>query len=253
VVGDQSADREITAHLPSRKTLVGREPPASSWLELSFSPIARQPGRRLRTLIGMSAMDRSAVEPATSDHALWERLRRREPAALGELYTRYGRDVHAFAVRRTGSYASADDTLQATFVTAWRQFAVADPGPLRKPSARSWLLTLAHNEVRNMTRAKRRLTRFLAGQPIPAYHPDHADAIAARLDSERLIAEVRAALGRLPKHERQTIELVYWAELSVAEAAAVLGVAPGTVKARLLRARRRLPGMLDSIDHEDLS
>jgi RNA polymerase sigma factor (sigma-70 family) len=200
----------------------------------------------------MTTPSRSEPITATSDHEVWERLRRREPTALGELFSRYVRDVHAFAVRRTGSYAAADDAVQATFVTAWRQFVRGDPGPLAHPSARAWLITIAHNELRNMARARRRLATFVAGQPIPATQPDHADAVAARVDSERRIAVVRAALGKLPKHERETIELVYWAELSVADAASVLGVAPGTVKARLSRARRRLPTLIDPNDPKDL-
>lgn len=188
----------------------------------------------------------------TSDHELWERLRRQDPVALGELFSRYVRDVHAFAVRRTGSYATADDTVQSTFVSAWRQFVRGDPGPLDRNSARAWLITIAHNELRNTVRARRRLTRFVAGQPIPGHQPDHADAVAARVDSERRIAEVRAALGKLPKHERETIELVYWAGLSIAEAATTLGVATGTVKARLSRARRRLPALISTTYHEEL-
>lgn len=185
-----------------------------------------------------------------TDQELWERLRRREPEALGELFSRYVREVHAFAVRRTGSYASADDVVQATFLSAWRQFSHGDPGPLARSTARAWLLTIAANEIRNVSRTRWRLTRLLARQQLPVPHEDHADAVAARVDSERRIAEVRNALRQLPRHERETVELVYWTELTMAEAAAVLGVAEGTVKARLSRARRRLPALLTSPDDQ---
>jgi len=180
-----------------------------------------------------------------SDHELWDALRRRDPEALGLLFSRYSGVVHAYAVRHTGSYGSADDAVQATFITAWYQFTRSDPGPLQHETARAWLLTIARNELRNTARAKRRLTQFLSRQPQSAHSPDHADAIAARVDSEKHLRAVRQALRQLPAHERETIELVYWAELPLAEAAAVLGVAEGTVKARLSRARRRLPALLD--------
>ena len=189
-------------------------------------------------------MGTDAVAATEPDQEIWDRLRRQEPAALGDLFTRHVRDVHAFVVRRTGSYAVADDVVQATFVSAWRQFTRSDPGPLTRSTARAWLITIAHNEVRNLARARRRLTRFVTSQPLPADQPDHADAVADRIDSERRIAAVRTALHRLPRHERETVELVYWAGLSTAETAAVLDVAPGTVKARLSRARRRLPALL---------
>ncbi|GAA1577847.1 sigma-70 family RNA polymerase sigma factor [Kribbella sancticallisti] len=192
-----------------------------------------------------------AVPPDPSDHDLWDALRRCEPAALGELFSRYSGVVHAYAVRHTGSYGSADDAVQATFITAWRQFTRSDPGPLVHDTARAWLLAIARNELRNTTRARRRLAQFVSRQPMPLNHPDHAETVAARVDSEKQIQAIRAALKRLPAHERETVELVYWAELPLAEAAAVLGVAEGTVKARLSRARRRLPALLDQTGPEE--
>jgi RNA polymerase sigma factor (sigma-70 family) len=186
-----------------------------------------------------------------ADHDLWEALRRRDPQALGTLFSRYAGVVHAYAVRHTGSYSTADDAVQATFITAWRQFSDGDPGPLVHDTARAWLLTIARNELRNSTRARRRLAQFVSRQPAPLHAPDHAESVAARVDSEQQIRAVRAALGRLPAHERETVELVYWAQLPLAEAAAVLGVAEGTVKARLSRARRRLPALLDQSGPEE--
>ncbi|NOL45712.1 RNA polymerase sigma factor [Kribbella sandramycini] len=183
--------------------------------------------------------------PVGGDEDLWDALRARDPEALGELFSRYAGAVHAYAVRHTGSYAYADDAVQATFVTAWRQFGRTDPGPLQNGSAKPWLLAIARNELRNSTRARRRLTQFLLRQPAPLDHPDHSEAVAARVDSAQHIRAVRAALAALPRHERETIELVYWAQLSIADAAVVLGVAEGTVKARLSRARRRLPALLE--------
>jgi RNA polymerase sigma-70 factor (ECF subfamily) len=193
------------------------------------------------------SMTSSPPEKPSSLHDgdLWDALRRLEPEALGELFARHADAVHAYAVRHTGSYAYADDAVQTTFVTVWRQFQRADPGPLQHDSARPWLLAIARNELRNTTRARRRLAQFLLRQPAPVPHPDHAESVAARIDSEKRLAAVRAALAALPAHERETVELVYWAELSMAEAAAVLGVAEGTVKARLSRARRRLPALLE--------
>ncbi len=192
-----------------------------------------------------------AVPPEPSDQVLWAALRRREPEALGDLFTRYAGVVHAYAVRHTGSYSIADDAVQTTFVNAWRQFTKSDPGPLKHDTARAWLLTIARNELRNTTRARRRLAQHVSRQPAPLPAPDHAESVAARVDSEQQIQAVRAALSRLPAHERETVELVYWAELPLAEAAAVLGVAEGTVKARLSRARRRLPALLDQSGAEE--
>lgn len=203
-------------------------------------------------MLGMTTMYRPDAD-LTADQLLWERLRRREPEALGELFGRYAREVHAFAVRRTGSYAAGDDAVQVTFMNAWRHFGRSDPGPLTNQSARPWLFSVAHNELRNMARIRQRLTRFVATQPVPPEQIDHADEVAARVDSEQQISQVQQALKRLPRHERDTVELVYWADLTIAEAAEVLGVAAGTVKARLSRARRRLPDLLNPATEEEQS
>jgi RNA polymerase sigma-70 factor, ECF subfamily len=200
-------------------------------------------------MLGMTTMHRPDAE-RTADQRLWERLRGRDPEALGELFIRYGRDVHAFAVRRTGSYAAADDAVQLTFMKAWRHFVRGEPGPLTGPSARPWLLTIAHNELRNMARIRHRLRTFVSTQPVPRAQPDHADEVAARVDGEQRISRVHRALAKLPRHERVTVELVYWAGLSISETAEVLGVAEGTVKARLSRARRRLPDLLTPAEEQ---
>jgi RNA polymerase sigma factor (sigma-70 family) len=73
---------------------------------------------------------------------------------------------------------------------------------------------------------------------------DHADAVAERLDSQHTMAELRAAIARLPRHEREVIELCVWAGLDQSAAAVALGVRPGTVKSRLHRARRNLAAEL---------
>ncbi|WP_432935881.1 RNA polymerase sigma factor [Kribbella sp. CA-253562] len=61
------------------------------------------------------------------------------------------------------------------------------------------------------------------------------------------MSAVRRALAKLPRHEQETLELVVWAGLTVAETAAALGVAEGTVKARLHRTRRRFPDLLSRV------
>ena len=57
-------------------------------------------------------------------------------------------------------------------------------------------------------------------------------------------ADVRAAVARLPDHEREVVELTYFADLSQKEIADRLGVPLGTVKARASRGTRRLGEMI---------
>lgn len=182
-----------------------------------------------------------------SDPELWERLRSGDHFALGELFDRYADDVHAFAFRRTASWSTAEDVVQATFLSTWRRFQRNPPDPLTGPSARGWLLMVAANECRTLFRTASRLRRLLDRLPDPAPGDDHAPEVARRLDDERRMSAIRRAVAELPRHERETLELVVWSGLTMAEAADALGVPVGTVKARLHRTRRRFPDLLTRV------
>ncbi len=179
-----------------------------------------------------------------SDHELWSRLRDGDQEALGELFDRHADAVHAFAFRRTASWATAEDIVQATFLNTWRRFQRTPPGPLTSSSARGWLLVVASNECRTLARTAARFRNLLDRLPDPTHAGDHAGNVIQRLDDERRMSQVRRAVDKLPRHERDTLELVVWAGLTQAEAADALGVPIGTVKARLHRTRRRFPELM---------
>ncbi|MEU4191532.1 sigma-70 family RNA polymerase sigma factor [Kribbella sp. NPDC026611] len=182
-----------------------------------------------------------------SDPQVWERLRQGDHQALGELFDRHADAVYAFAFRRTASWTAAEEVVQATFVTVWRKFQRRPPGPLASPSARAYLLVVAGNECRTVARASTRFRRLVERLPEVAPGPDHATDVARRLDDERQMSAVRRAVAKLPRHERETLELVIWAGLTQTEAAEALGVSVGTVKARLHRTRRRFPDLLSQV------
>jgi RNA polymerase sigma-70 factor (ECF subfamily) len=110
------------------------------------------------------------------------------------------------------------------------------------------LLVMAGQECANVVRTARR-QRLLHGRieadAAGVVAADHAGATAARVDDEERMSEVRRALARIPPVQREVVEFVVWSHCSVAEAAAALGVAEGTVKSRLHRARRSLSTVLD--------
>ena len=178
------------------------------------------------------------------DAALWAELLDGEPRALGELFDRYSRQVYNFAFRRTASWALAEEVTQATFVSLWRRSRTLSGG---LDNGRGWLFAIAENECRNAVRAVVRADRLstrLRDHADADVVADPADGVSDRIDAERAMVELRGVLRRLPTHEQRTIELVVWSGLSTAEAAAALGVAEGTVKSRLSRARGRLSRLL---------
>jgi RNA polymerase sigma-70 factor (ECF subfamily) len=176
-----------------------------------------------------------------TDGQLWSRAAGGSGSAFGELFDRHAKAVYNHCFRLTASWSVAEDLTQATFLQAWRR---RDKVRLERDSALPWLLAVATNTARNERRGARRRLR-LAGR-VPAEHAaaDHADDVAARVDDERRMAEVLDAVRRLPRAQREALALCLWSGVSYADAAAVLGIAEVSVRARVSKARARLTHLL---------
>ncbi len=173
-----------------------------------------------------------------ADTKLVAELRDGRPAALGELIDRYADRVNNHCFRRIGSWDAAEDATSTVFLELWRtrQRAIT-----YDDSALPWILGIATNVCHNATRKRRRHLRAIDRMPRHGVVvPDHADAVASRLDDERRMARLLEALDELPKRDRELIALVAWTGLSYEQAAASLDIPVGTVRSRLSRARRRL-------------
>lgn len=157
--------------------------------------------------------------------------------AFGVLFDRHREPVRAYCARRTGSLDTADDLVSVVFLEAWRGRRNVE---LVHDSALPWLYGIANNTVRQQTRTAMRHRRLLARLPREDTEPDHADQVSARLDDQRHLAELSAALQTLRRSDQEVLLLCLWQGLDYASAAVALGVPTGTVRSRLSRARARL-------------
>jgi RNA polymerase sigma-70 factor (ECF subfamily) len=98
---------------------------------------------------------------------------------------------------------------------------------------RAWLLRIATNRA-NLAARRERVRRRVLGRLVPV-------SPAARATD---MGELHDALGRLRAEHQAVISLVHLEGLSIEQTAQVLGVAEGTVKSRLHRARQALRGEL---------
>jgi RNA polymerase sigma factor (sigma-70 family) len=179
---------------------------------------------------------------ATGDAALWQAAAAGEHDAFAVLFDRHAKAVYNFLLRRTADWSLAEDLTAAVFLQAWRR---RNQVVFDGDSALPWLLGVARLVLRNATRSRTRYQAALgrAGAHALAARPDPtdpADVVVSRLESERQLAELRAAIGGLPARHREVIELCVYAGLDQQAAAIALGVSVGTVKSRLHRARQRL-------------
>jgi len=151
--------------------------------------------------------------------------------AFGELVTRHRERLWAVALRTMGDREDAADALQDALLSAYR---AADR--FRGDSA---VTTWLHRIVVNAC-----LDRLRRDKPTSEL-PEHE--LADRHDAESSVdtrLDVREALERLPEGQRMALILVDMHGLSVAEAAAVLEVAEGTVKSRCSRGRDAMAELL---------
>ena len=156
-----------------------------------------------------------------------------DPDAFPELVRRHRDRLWAVALRTLSDREEAADALQDALVSAYRR-----AGSFRGDAA---VTTWLHRIVVNACLDRVRRARARPTVPLPEQEPasgrdDHASTEAA--------LDVRAALARLPETQLAALVLVDMHGLSVAEAAAVLEVAEGTVKSRCSRGRATLAGLL---------
>jgi RNA polymerase sigma factor (sigma-70 family) len=123
---------------------------------------------------------------------------------------------------RLAPRVSPDDVVQDALIRAWRHRRRYDP---KKGAMRSWLMAIVANEARRA--ATRRILPIPTGPPIGG------------VSAEEHVA-VKEALRRLPARQKLAVDCYYFAGLSTAETAAVMGCAEGTVKSTLADARARL-------------
>lgn len=182
------------------------------------------------------------------DGALVEGLRRGESDALGDLFDRYADRIYNHCFRRTASWDVAQDATSTVFLEAWR---ARERAVLHDASALPWLFGIATNVCRNLARKQRRHLAAVARLHGEHDTPDHAEAVADRLDDERRMAALIAAHDALPARDREIFELVIWSGLTYEQASAALGVPVGTVRSRLSRARRRLRAAVPLEENHD--
>ena len=159
-------------------------------------------------------------------------LRPAEEAPLRLLYEQHAGALLSYALRLTGGdRGRAEDVVQETLLRAWRHPQALDPerGPVR-----SWLFTVARNVAVDAYRARRARVDEVGDEALAVVPA--ADELDQALD-RWLIADALATLS--PDHRTVIVE-TYFRGRSVAEAAAVLGIPPGTVKSRTFYALRAL-------------
>ncbi|MGQ0625852.1 MAG: RNA polymerase sigma factor [Sporichthyaceae bacterium] len=172
------------------------------------------------------------------DSATLSGFRAGDPAAVREVYQRYGRLVFSVALRVLGDRGLAEDATQQAFVQAWRAAGSYDPARDIAP----WLATIAHRAAIDLARRER--DRGHDSLDDPESTPASWLAVADTTESAYQTWTVREAVDELPDEERDIVRLQHLEGYTHSEIAGKLEIPIGTVKSRSSRAHRRLASRL---------
>ncbi|WP_457109284.1 RNA polymerase sigma factor [Marmoricola sp. URHA0025 HA25] len=159
--------------------------------------------------------------------------------------------VRRFVARRVSDAHLAADLTAEIFLAAVDSAASYSPD---RGTPAAWLVGVARNVVATEFRRQSRdraVVRRISGRRL--LDADSLARIEERIDAERESRRLYAALSALPERDRALMELVALDGLSVNEAAAVLGVKPGTARVRLHRSRARVQAQLHPVIQEVIS
>ena len=185
------------------------------------------------------AATRAAGAGREAERALVERCRRGELGAFEELYRAHAGRIYGLAYRMLGNPADAEDLLQEIFLSAHRKL-----DSFRGDSALgTWLYRLATNQILDHVRSR----AARAGQVTDGMDDmsAFADASGHRLGDRAIDrVDLERAIAQLPEGCRAAFVLHDVEGLEHQEIADVLGIAEGTSKSQVHKARLRLRALL---------
>lgn len=161
--------------------------------------------------------------------------------AFNLLVQRHERPVFNVALRLLRDVGLAEDATQDTFVRAWQNI-----GSFKTGSVRSWLYKIATNRSYDMLRASARRpagsleAEMVEIEPIWSAGGAGEESPDAHALRRELSIYLERALTALPEDQRMVVLLVDVQGLDYHEVAETMGIALGTVKSRLSRARARI-------------
>jgi RNA polymerase sigma-70 factor (ECF subfamily) len=178
-----------------------------------------------------------AIYAGEDDRNLAERLKRREPSVMGDLYDRYGKLVFSLIYRIVRDIGVAEDLVQETFLRVWNR---AQGFDAERGALGSWLLAVARNRAIDYVRSAGGKMSRGALELEAAEHPSVFVNFEAEVLSQDRARRVRGALERLNENQRHVIELAYFEGLSQSEMAERMGQPLGTVKTWVRTALKHL-------------
>ncbi|WP_375429931.1 RNA polymerase sigma factor [uncultured Friedmanniella sp.] len=156
---------------------------------------------------------------------------------IEQLTASVGPDVLAYLARRVSPIDDAADLYVDVLMITWRKYRSV---PSDERAARAWMLGVARRCLANHRRSATR--RHVLADRLRAELPRMVDT-----PDPDLTDRAEQLLDRLSTADRELVTLIYWEQLTSAEAAQVLRISPGAARKRLERVRATLRAELAQV------
>lgn len=177
-------------------------------------------------------------ETEVEDVVLLDRWRNGDESAGQTLFARHFDSIYNFF--ETKCESDADELTQATFLACLR----AKDQFRRESSFRTYLFTIARNELYRVLRTRQRRDAKLDFElsSIAELVSTPGTRMARNQEHRRLIE----ALQHLPVEQQTLLELHYWEDMDISELAQIFDAPTATIRTRLHRARKALRDRMES-------
>jgi RNA polymerase sigma-70 factor (ECF subfamily) len=157
------------------------------------------------------------------EESLVSRAQKHDQEAFAQLYEEYFDRIYRYITLKIGDAVEAEDLTQQVFLNSLRS--ISSFRWRGKPFS-AWLYRIAHNQVVDYLRKKKRAE-------VPLEETRASAGVDPRLDAERKLdmERVLAATQKLTEAQREVISLRFTSQLSIAQVAQVMGKSQGAVKA----------------------
>ena len=176
----------------------------------------------------------------SSDRDLLTKIAAGDRLAMRTLYGRHNVRVYRFVLRLVGDESKAEDIVSEVFFEVWRQAGRFEG----RSQVSTWVLAIARYKAITVMRQRQEES---VDEDFAESIADPADDAQVTLEKKDTSIRLQRCLQQLSAEHREIIDLVYYHEKSVEEAAAIVGVPRNTVKTRMFYARKRLAELLEKM------
>jgi len=155
------------------------------------------------------------------------------------LFARHNVKVYRFLLRIVGNEAMAEDLLNEVFVEVWRNAGKFEA----RSQVSTWILAIAR--FRALSALRRRSDDALEDE-VAELIEDKGDDPEVTLQKSDRRAVLLDCLKQLSPAHREVLDLIYYHEKSVEDAAQIVGIPLNTVKTRAFHARKRLAELMEA-------